>query len=140
MGIKEATAIATENNLKDQTSQYYLGAEMEHALDFKTDNIANERYDRLTTEGEYYYSYLYGGIYLKQMISQWEKAGFDIQYRPEIVGTLFNVGFPQSNPKADPKVGGSEISIGKAKYSFGSLAYEFYYSGELLDEFPYVIK
>jgi hypothetical protein len=140
MGIKEATAIATENNLKDVNSQYYLGPEFEHVLDFSGGDIAKERYDRLTTEGEYYYSYLYGGIYLKEMMSQWENAGFDIKYRPEIVGTLFNVGFPQSHPNSDPKVGGSEISIGEAKYSFGSLAYEFYYSGELLNEFPFIVE
>jgi hypothetical protein len=139
MGIKEATAIATENNLKDPSSEYYLGPEMEHVLDFTSEDVAKERYDRLTTEGQYYYSYLYGGIYLKEMMNQWEKAGYNIKYRPEIVGTLFNVGFPQSHPNPNPKVGGSEISVGEAKYSFGSLAYEFYYSGELLDEFPFMI-
>jgi hypothetical protein len=140
MGIKEATAIATENNLKDQNSPYYLGPNLEHALDFSTNDPAKERYARLTTEGEYYFSYLYGGLYLKEMMTQWERAGFDIKYRPEIVGTLFNVGFPQSHPNPDPKVGGSEIEINGAKYSFGSLAYEFYYSGELLDEFPYHVN
>ncbi len=140
MGIKEATAIATENNLKDQNSEYYLGPEFEHALDFTSQDVTAERYRRLTTEGDYFYSYLYGGLYLKQMMEQWRKAGFDIQYRPEIVGTLFNVGFPQSKPNADPKVGGSEIAIGDAKYSFGSLAYEFYYSGELMNEFPFIIN
>jgi hypothetical protein len=140
MGIKEATAIATENNLKDANSQYYLGQSLENALDFTTSDAATERYQRLTTEGDYYYSYLYGGLYLKEMMTQWEKAGYDIKYRPEIVGTLFNVGFPQSHPNANPKVGGSEISIGEAKYSFGSLAYEFYYSGELLNEFPFIVN
>jgi len=140
MGIKEATAISTENNLRDPGSEYYLGKQMEHVLDFKTGDPAAERYARLTTQGDYYYSYLYGGIYLREMMEQWKRAGFDIQYRPEIIGTLFNVGFPQSHPNPDPKVGGSAIEIGEAKYSFGSLAYEFYYSGELLDEFPFIIN
>jgi hypothetical protein len=72
------------------------------------------------------------------MLSQWEHAGYDIKYRPEIATTLFNVGFPQSKPNADPKVGGSGIKVGDAEYSFGSLGYEFYYSGELFDAFPYV--
>ena len=138
MGVKEATAIQTENNLKDPTSPYYLGPSMEHALDFTTNDPTTERYQRLTDENNHYYSYLYGGIYMKEMMQQWKNAGFDIEYRPEIVGTLFNVGFPQSHPNADPKVGGSEIDVGDAKYSFGSLAYEFYYSGELLDQFPFV--
>ena len=141
MGIKEATAIQIENNLKDPESPYYLGPQDEHLLDFSTDNPEQERFNRLTDEkNNHYYSYLYGALYLKEMMEQWRRAGFDIQYRTEIVGTLFNVGFPQSKPKADPKVGGSAIDVGDGKYSFGSLAYEFYYSGVMTDDFPYVIK
>jgi len=137
MGIKEQTAIMIENNLKDPNSEYYLGKDFENILDFKTDNISQERYDRLSSEKEHYYSYLYGALYLKQIMQQWKNAGYDIKYRPEIVGTLFNVGFPQSKPNADPKVGGSHIKVGEKEYSFGSLAYEFYYSGEIIKEFPY---
>ena len=137
MGIKEATATQIEDHLLDKVSPYYLGKDYEHSLD----KITGSTFDRLTSEnGHHYNSYLYGALYLKQIMSQWKNAGFDIKYRPEIVGTLFNVGFPQSKPKADPKVGGSAISIGDAKYSFGSLAYEFYYSGEMQDEFPYIVK
>lgn len=136
MGIKENTAIETENHLKDSSSPYYLGADLQHVLDFEN---GGNRYDRLT-ENTHYYSYLYGAIYLKQMMTQWEKAGYDIKYRPEIVGTLFNVGFPQSKPNPSPKVGGSNIEVEGIKYTFGSLAYEFYYSGELLDAFPYKVN
>jgi len=140
MGIKEATAIETEAHLSDPTSPYYLGPELAHTLDFSEGvDTATERYKRLTDEsGNHYYSYLYGGLYFRQMLSQWEHAGYDIRYRPEIATTLFNVGFPQSKPNANPKVGGSEINVGDARYSFGSLGYEFYYSGELLDAFPFV--
>jgi hypothetical protein len=140
MVIKENTAIQIENNLKDTTSQYYLGANMEHSLDYAdgSGNEDKERYDRLT-ENTHYYSYLYGAIYLKQIITQWKNADYDIQYRPEIMGTLFNVGFPQSKPNSNPKVG-SSIDVDGTKYTFGSLAYEFYYSGELADAFPYVTK
>lgn len=74
---------------------------------------------------------------MKQMLSQWRNAGYDMQYRPEIVGTLYNVGFAQSHPKSDPKVGGSTVHVGEREYTFGRLGYEFYYSGELLDDFPY---
>ncbi len=137
MGIKEQTAITIENHLKDPTCNYYLGKDFENILDFGTSNVSQERYDRLASEKDHYYSYLYGALYLKQFMNQWKKAGYDIQYRPEIVGTLFNVGFPQSKPNPDPKVGGSHIKVGEKEYSFGSLAYEFYYSGELVKEFPY---
>jgi hypothetical protein len=139
MGIKEATAIATEEHLTDRSSPYYLGSGLEHILDYpRGADVATVRYKRLTEDGDHYYSYLYGGLYLRQMLLHWEHAGYDIKYRPEIATTLFNVGFPQSKPNADPKVGGSGISVGDAEYSFGSLGYEFYYSGELLDAFPYV--
>lgn len=139
MGIKEATAIQIEDHLKDSSSEYYLGKDYEHLLEFKTNNPAQERYQRLTDEENHYYSYLYSALYLKQIIVQWKKAGYDIEDRPEIIGTLFNVGFAQSHPKADPKIGGSKINVGEGVYSFGSLAYEFYYSGELSDDFPYNI-
>ena len=139
MGIKEDTAIQIETHLKDPTSPYYLGADTENALDYADGSDGGKRYDRLT-ENTHYYSYLYGALYLKQFETQWEKAGYDIKFRPEITGTLFNVGFPQSKPNPNPKVGGSSIDVQGTKYTFGSLAYEFYYSGELLDAFPYITK
>lgn len=138
MGVKEATAIDTENHLKDPSSPYYLGVDREHLLDLSSANPTQERFLRLTDDKNHYYAYLYGAVYLKEMMMQWERAGYSIKYRPEIVGTLFNVGFPQSKPNADPKVGGSRITIGDGEYSFGSLSYEFYYSGEMVDEFPYI--
>ena len=139
IGVKEETAIQIENHLKDQNSPYYLGFDLENVLDYEEENGSAERYNRLT-ENTHFYSYLYGSIYLKQILSQWEKAGYSIKFRPEIAGTLFNVGFPQSKPKANPKVGGSSIDVQGTKYTFGSLAYEFYYSGELIETFPYVIN
>ena len=137
MSIKEETAINIENHLRDSTSPYYLGPELEHILDYPVDaDIAKVRYDRLTDFG-HYYNYLYGALYLKQMMTQWDKAGFNIAHRPEIVGTLFNVGFPQSKPNANPQVGGSTVKIDQTDYTFGRLAYEFYFSGEMVDIFPY---
>jgi hypothetical protein len=140
MGIKEETAKIIENNLKNPTTSYYLGKEYENMLDFGGDNSDGSRYDRLSSEKNHYYSYLYGALYLKQIMKQWRDAGYSIDYRPEIIGTLFNVGFPQSKPNPNPKVGGSEISVGSGRYSFGALSYEFYYSGEMLDDFPYIVK
>jgi hypothetical protein len=82
MGIKEPTAEAVEKNLKDATSPYYLGKEKENLLDFNSGNISSERYSRLASDKDHYYSYLYGGLYLKQLMTEWESAGYDIQYRP----------------------------------------------------------
>jgi hypothetical protein len=136
-GIKELTAQRIESHLKNPKSQYYLGEQYEHLLDFHTTDTLKERVDRLTSYRNHYYSYLYAAIFLKQVKTQWEKAGYPIDRRPEILATLFNVGFPQSVPKADPRVGGSTIRIYEKPYSFGAIAYQFYYSGELFDLFPF---
>ena len=137
MSIKEAAAILTEENLKNKQSDFYLGSDFENVLNFKTSDPVKERYDRLTDERNHYYSYLYGGLIIKQVTAQWQKFGYDISYRPEIVATLFNIGIQNSKPKVDPLVGGSKIEIDGNEYVFGSLAYEFYYSGDLISEFPY---
>jgi hypothetical protein len=136
-GIKEHTAIQIEEHLKNPKSVYYLGEKYEHLLDFKTANPTQERISRLTDFHNHYYSYLYAAIFVKQVKMQWERAGFPIDHRPEILVTLFNVGYPQSIPKAHPKVGGSTIKIKEKAYTFGAVAYQFYYSGELFDLFPF---
>ena len=136
MAIKEKTAIQIEDNLKDKNSPYYLGKDFENILDFKTSDKTKERYNRLTNEKDHFYSYLYGALYIKQIESQWKSKGYDISDRPEIFATIFNIGFKNSIPKENPLVGGSSIEILGNKYSFGSLAHEFYYSGEMEAEFP----
>ncbi|MCU0679771.1 MAG: hypothetical protein MUF50_00490 [Planctomycetes bacterium] len=135
MAIKEKTALEIEKGLKDSNSSFYLGKENEKVLDFNTNDVSKERYDRLTSR-EHYYSYLYGALFLKQIINQWQLAGYDIGKRPEILATIFNLGPSKSKPKAEPLVGGSTISIGEENYTFGGLAHEFYYSG-LMPEFAY---
>ena len=67
---------------------------------------------------------------------QWENSGYNINDRPEVLATLFNIGFYKSAPKENPEVGGSTITINDRDYTFGGLAYEFYYSGELSGFFP----
>lgn len=139
-GIKEETAKKTEYFLADKNSEFYLGEKYESLLVFSTGNHANERFHRLIDYRNHFYSYLYAGIILKQHIEQWKKAGYDISDRPEILATLFNLGYYASKPKPNPSVGGSKININGTAYSFGSLAYEFYYSGELIDAFPYTAE
>ena len=136
MGIKEKTATSVESNLKNSSSVFYLGPTYEHVLDFTNADIAGQRFARLTDEHNHTYSYLYGALYLRQIMHQWEAAGYSIVDRPEILATLFNVGFRNSSPKPNPEVGGSTLSINGVEYTFGGLAYEFYYSGTLYQEFP----
>lgn len=140
MGIKPETALQIEANLKNPLSPFYPGAQYEHLLDFHTSNIEEERFTRMTDQHDHYGSYLYAGLYIKQITTQWKKAGFDLwsskSKRPDIIATLYNVGFANSKPKADPQSGGAPIPVGNRVYSFGSLGGEFYASSVLLDEFP----
>lgn len=136
-GIKEPTAIFVEKNLKDSSSSFYCGKKCETLLDFKSSNPQAERYERLTTYKNHLYSYMYAALILKQVKLQWERASFPIDNRPEILATLFNVGFEMSVPKADPRVGGSTVDVKGKSYTFGAIAYQFYYSGDLVNLFPY---
>jgi hypothetical protein len=136
-GVKMDTAKKIEENLKDIQSPFYLGKDYENILDYKNlEDIDNQRLLRFTDSHDHYYSYLYTAIYLKQIINQWQNASFSISNRPEVLATLFNIGFTKSVPKFNPEVGGSIITINNIDYTFGGLAYEFYYSGELSDVFP----
>ena len=136
-GIKDFTAKAVEDHLKDPTSEYYMGPAYEHLLDFETDDHVTERYNRLVDYRNHLYSYLYTGCILHQTMLQWRRAGYDISDRPDVLFTLFNVGFSQSVPKANPVPGGSHITVGDTKYTFGALGFDFYYSGELAETFPF---
>jgi hypothetical protein len=136
MGMKPETAKLVEQYLKDATSPYYLGARYEHLLDFTTTNPDEERFTRLVDEHDHYWSYLYSAIYLKQLQTAWQKAGYPINDNMGVMATLFNIGFNNSKPKSAPQVGGAIININKADYTFGSLAAEFYYSAELTSDFP----
>lgn len=136
-GIKEETAMKAERYLKDSTSDFYPGKKYQHVLDLVTEDPTAERYARLVNYRNHYYSYLYAAVILKQIKVQWKKLGYDISDRPEILATLFNVGYEWSQPKSDPSVGGSHISINGKVYTFGALAYEFYYSGEMASIFPF---
>lgn len=146
-GVKQETAEVIEKNLKDTSSPYYIGPEYEHLLSASSDksNAASEsntgtsstRFLRLTDPKDHYYSYLYTALFARQIIEQWKKAGYDLSYRPEIIATLFNLGFDKSVPKDNPKVAGAQVTVGGETYTFGRLAYEFYYSGELIEIFGF---
>lgn len=141
VGIKEDTAKKVEENLKATTSPFYLGPRFENTLDYPPTitDVNAERFNRIanTNSGrDHYYAYLYAALYLKQIEAQWERAGFPITDRPEILSTLYNIGFANSKPNSAPQAGGAEIEVNGTIYSFGGLAYEFYWSDELLNEFP----
>ena len=135
-GIKQETADKIEEYANDPKSEFYPGENIAELIKYTDDaNHDSQLYDRLTDEHDHYYSYLYTAIYLKEIESQWQNAGFDIRQKPEVLVTLFNLGFDASVPKINPKVAGSIISVGGRDYSFGELGSLFYYSSELTDAF-----
>lgn len=136
-GVKYETAKVIESNLKDSNSPFYLGKDYEDILNYGDANPDTELMGRLTDTKNHYYSYMYTALFLKQIMHQWETAGYPINDRPEVLATLFNLGFNKSLPKNDPEVGGSTITINDRDYTFGGLSYEFYYSGELREYFPF---
>ena len=135
-GIKDETARNVEIHLKDKTSPFYLGKKYENILDFKSKEIDEERFQRIIDEHDHTYSYLYTALYILQINKHWSKAGFPIEDKPDIIATLYNLGFDKSKPNKDPKSGGAEIEINGVSYSFGSLAKSFYYSDEMIEVFP----
>lgn len=137
MGIKQDTAIEIEKHLKDSSSPFYLGRDFEHVLDFKTADHDKERFERMTDEDDRYFSYLYGALLIAQIEKQWDLAHHSITNNAGVVSTLYNIGFTNSKPNANPQIGGAQIEIGGTNYSFGGLAQSFYNSRELIEEFPF---
>ncbi len=137
MGMKEETAIQVEQNLTNPAGAFYPGARFENAITFpELTDIKQERFARMTDQHDHYWSYLYAGLYIKQIEEQWRRAGFPIDNNIAVLSTLYNIGFANSKPKNDPQVGGAAITIEGATYSFGGLAEDFYKSDLLIDIFP----
>ncbi len=137
-GIKQETANKIEQYAADTTSPFYPGdgyaALIAYAPGIEHDT---ELYNRLTDAKNHYYSYLYTAIYIKEIQMQWSRAGFPIERKPEVVGTLFNIGFQASSPKANPQTAGATIATGGKSYAFGQLGADFYNSLELRNLFTF---
>ena len=145
-GILEHTAIRIERTLFNKEDPFYAGDYFQKCINVNdsfpqviNDTIAAHKHktiQRLIKGGDHYYSYLYTAFLMRQFQAHWERANLDLSNRPEILGTLFNLGYQKSKPKKNPEVGGSTFKVGERDYTFGGLCFEFYYSGELQKEFP----
>lgn len=145
-GILEHTALRIESTLFNEKDPFYPGDYFQQTINVRdsfpeviNDSISAHKHktiQRLIKGGDHYYSYLYTAFLMRQFQAHWERNGFDLSNRPEILGTLFNLGYQKSKPKKNPEVGGSTFKIGEKDYTFGGLCFEFYYSGEMQDAFP----
>ncbi|MEK7602306.1 MAG: hypothetical protein AAB472_02375 [Patescibacteria group bacterium] len=137
-GIKQETAVQIEQYASDPSSDFYPGKGYSDLITYPAGVDHDQTlFNRLTDPKDHYYSYLYTALYLKEIESQWKKAGFDISSKPDIVGTLFNIGFKASVPKADPVAAGAGVQTGGRTYAFGTLGGMFYNSLELRTVFPF---
>lgn len=138
-GIKQDTARLVEVYANDPSSPFYPGPEASELLAYSPEiqDRDAELFLRLTNEKDHYYSYLYTALYLKQVMVQWERAGFplDTEEDTDVLVTLFNIGFTNSVPKESPGTGGASISVGGQSYLFGTLGAAFYHSDELVTVF-----
>ena len=95
-----------ERQLVDQNSKFYPGDYFYKCLNttdaapgLVIDSIKAHQHktiQRLIKGGDHFYSYLYTAFLIRQYQAHWQRAGYDLSYRPEIVGTLFNLGFEKS--------------------------------------------
>jgi hypothetical protein len=131
-GIKQQTAVAIEQYANDPSSAFYPGPGMIDLIKYSSSvNHDSELYNRLANAKNHYYSYLYTALYIKEVEAQWKSAGYDVNQNPAAIATLFNIGFGESHPNANPNAGGSSIITGGTTYSYGQLGANFYASGEL---------
>jgi len=118
-GILEHTALKIESNLFDTKSPFYAGDYFQNVVNLSdsfpelvNDTIAAHKHltiQRLIKRGDHYYSYLYTAFFLRQFQAHWVKAGYTLENQPEILATLFNLGYQKSKPKKNPEVGGSNF-------------------------------
>ena len=136
-GIKQETATQIERYAADPTSPFYPGDGIADLMKYtEVGDRSSLLYKRLTNEKDHYYSYLYTAIFIREIQSQWRRAGFDISSNSGAIVTLFNIGFEKSNPNPSPQTAGAPIAVGGSVYTFGELGENFYLSEELLTEFP----
>ena len=137
-GLKPETVARIDENLKNKDSVFYLGPDMENIITYpKGANEAKTRFERITDTKNTYYSYLYVGLFMRQVTAQWRASGYEISNLPGVLATLYNLGFNRSVPKANASPGGAVVTINGQEYSFGELGEQFYYSDELIQEFSY---
>lgn len=103
--IKMKTAYWIETQLNDTKSIYFPGQTYFGKLQISKNPQAI--IDKLKNDS---LNIMYAAAYLRIMISRWEKSGYPIENRPEILGTLYSTGLfykngeertPNSNPKSN---------------------------------------
>lgn len=137
-GFHPDTAKRVEQYAADTNSPFYAGDGMAKLVAYPgAENPGDgNTLSRLSDKRDHYYSYLYVALFDKEIANQWARAGYNISNRPDVITTLYNIGYDKSVPKTNPLIGGGTITVGGTKYAYGELGTDFYYSDELTSLFP----
>ena len=101
--IKMKTAYWIEVQLSDSTSKFYLGKMYSKIL-----SVSKSPAEIITKLQNDSLNVIYAAAYLKIILNFWEKSGYLISNRPDIIGTLYSTGLYSSNgtirkPNSTPK-------------------------------------
>ena len=101
--IKLKTAYWIEVQLSDSACLYYPGREFSNYLPIS--KSPKELLEKLTVDS---INILYAAAFLRIIQSRWSKAGFSIDNRPDVIGTLYSTGlfYPDGTerlPRRDPE-------------------------------------
>lgn len=92
--VKMKTAYFIEKQLSDSTNEFYCGAKYSAILELsKTPFQIIEKLDVDSL------NILYAAAYLKIIQSYWNKKGYSIDNKPDIIGSLYQLGLFQLNGK-----------------------------------------
>lgn len=124
--VKIHTAQWIEKKLFDSTSKYFLGSIYQAYL--PKSKSRDEIISKLNIPA---WNIYYVTAYIAMFCKRWRNAGFCIEEKPNIVGTLYSLGPYRIND-------GSERvpNINPKSNHFGQVVAEFYYSNKLIEIFP----
>lgn len=124
--VKIHTAQWIEKKIWDTESDYYLGAAYRKFIPKSKDR--EELINRLK-EPRWNLNYI--ASYLAMFCKRWKDAGYGIENRPDIIGTLYSLGPFRVSDKKERKPHGNP-----RPNHFGIVVKRFYDSQKLLDFYP----
>jgi hypothetical protein len=124
--VKIHTAQWIEKKIRDSSSHYYLGGEYRNMI---PSNMSRDSLVQRLQDARWNVRYV--TAYAAMFCCYWQKEGFDISKRPEILGALYSLGPYRVSDGSERK------PHGKAEPNyFGIKTKEFYDSNDLIDLFP----
>lgn len=92
--VKMKTAYFIERQLSDSTSKFYCGTKYENILEVSKTPF--QLIEKLKNDS---LNILYASAYLRVIQSFWSKSGYSIDEKPEIIGSLYQLGLFHPNGK-----------------------------------------